>query len=1034
MKGGRLARGLCTDETGQRKRARRSDVLPSMFRAFGYAAWVRFCLVAVLGLSLSTVGCSDALLSSLPADIGQPTESSEVVALAGPDLVVLEGSRVMLAGSGSRALLGAPTLRWSQREGPLVVLSSASAATPTFVAPLGPARLVFSLEVSTDAATFDRDDVVVFVVTDSDAVVPPAVLTLPGDRVSQVNQMVLVDAVWTGLGIPQITARCRVARPPSVQVTDNVLSLAVEPLDLPCPVVVDDVVIDDGDDRTIERGAGRAAFSVWPAGTTLSPTTQVPVPATASPSSEVAIVIRPDAAAFFVDGLPNTPARVGDTLSFVTPKSAGRVTLLVEERLAGTSGGARVIPIEVGPGEGNVAPSLIAGNDLRVQPGARFRIAPTVSDDDGDETSVTISQVLGSAARSAGGDLGVLVAPDVRGPETLLFHVSASDGVVESAPQSVRVLIDPSAENLPPVLELPPERYVRPGQRFVLDVSAARDPDAGLIAAYRIAQDADDDVVLLPEPVDAVSVELVAGVAGDVYRFALSAVDDGGLEVSTTVRILVEDAGPFVDAVRGSPLGPGTAGAPFSSVDAAVETASRHGFGALLLAAGDEAVSAGLLPDGLGLEGGYVFDEGSADYAQSDGVSAVRLSGPTLRVSAASLHRIRLSSSSSATLELQRRAELNGVTIDGDIDVVVDLGARVDIADCALGLLHSAGVAAVADSSLRQVVVEGASTTLAGRTEVASVGGIGVDVQRGLFLTEATTRVSSDVVAVRAGVDTVVNLGGAVVGEGEGVRAVVVAGGTVAISGVINARGDGAVGIDAQNGTVGGSANVSVAGAGAVGMRAAGGFGGVVNGVVDVSGADAVGVSVGNGAFARLKVSASGQRALGMRGARLDLESCLIDVDGRDDVDDEDGVDADGRAAVAVAADAGRLAQVTLLSTGLAARGPEPEAATPLALENLLFRAPLGVEGDVAGGVVGYVVDVLDSFDPATLVCSRCIEGTSAALDEDGGLNSDEDLGVVNPFVDVGDDAGVAADLDGLSIPQGAGPDLGARERPVASE
>jgi len=989
----------------------------------------------LLFVAFAVCGCGGEQLSTPPADIGQPTASSEVVALAGPDLLVLEGSRVQLAGSGSRALLGAPTLRWSQREGPLVVLSSASSATPTFVAPLGPARLTFTLEVSADD-TADRDDVTVFVVTDAADVAPPAVLTLPGDRVGQGGQDILVDTAWAGNGTPLVTARCRVGQPPTSRVQDGVLSLAVQPLELPCPIVVDDVVEDDGDVSTIETGAGRASFIVWPVATSLAPATQVPVPATASPSSEVAFEISADAVAFFVDGLPNTTARVGDQLSFVTPKSAGRVTILVEERLGGTSGGARVVPIEVGPGPNNSAPTVVLGDDLGVRPGSRFRIAPGVSDDDGDDTTVSIVQVLGAAARAAGGDLGVLIAPDVTGVETLLFHVSASDGVVDSPPQSVRVVIDPAAENQPPTLVLPPERFVQPGATFRLDASSAQDPDAGLIVAYGIAQDSDDDVIVLETPVETASVDLVAGAAGEVYRFVLSAVDAGGLEVSTPVRVTVEEAGPFVDAARGTPAGPGTAAAPFSSIDAAIATASRHGFASLLLARSDVPLSVGVLPDGLGLVGGSVFDAENNVYAESDGLSAVRLSGPTLRVAGGDLEGIRLSASGPATLELQRRVTLRQLVVDDQNPptCVADVGSRVEILDSTLGTITSLGTLAITDSDVARLVLRGASTTISGRSEVGAASvAVAVDVERGLLVTAPTTRVTGSEVGVRAGVNAVVDLGGAVVGEGDGVRAVVVAGGTVAISGVINARGAGAVGVDVQSGVVGGSANVNVVGADGVGMRAAGSFGGAINGTVSVGGAGGVGVDVGDGAFARLRVTARGQQAVGVVGGRLALESCLIDVDGTG-VDGEGGDDGDdelGRDAVAVEASEGTLVHVTLRSTGLGVQGQDDEAAAQrLRLENVLLLAPLGVAGAVDGGAVGFAIDAFDGFNAEDLPCTRCIEGTLAAVDDDGALVDDVTFGAPNPFVDVGDaDVGVSLDLDGQSIPQGLGPDLGARER-----
>jgi hypothetical protein len=126
---------------------------------------------------------------------------------------------------------------------------------------------------------------------------------------------------------------------------------------------------------------------------------------------------------------------------------------------------------------------------------------------------------------------------------------------------------------------------VTPNTTFVIDASDARDPDAGLVVAWRVAQASEDPIILLAAAVDAPVVSLTSGAAGERYHFTVSVVDDDGLEVFASLTVIVEEAGPIVDAERGTALGNGTAALPFASIDAALQTASRHRFPALQVAA-----------------------------------------------------------------------------------------------------------------------------------------------------------------------------------------------------------------------------------------------------------------------------------------------------------------------------------------------------------------------------------------------------------------------------------------------------------------
>jgi len=965
---------------------------------------------ALLGLVAGVGGCGVEFLATPPANPGASTAPAEVVALAGADLVILEGSRVVLAGNASRALAGEPELSWTQREGPLVVLSNPSSPSPIFVAPLGPARLVFVLEARADAIR-DVDEVVVDVVTDAgDVPAAPLVVTLPADRTTAPGASVTLQTPWTGAGSPVASARCEVDGLTTV-VTDGVLQLTVAARALPCPIVVDDVV-DGAVGVAGVRTAGRSAVTLWPPGTPIATPTRVAAPAVVGPGATVTLDVDDDAIVFFVDGSTIAVERGDAGTTFVAPRRPGRLTLLVDNRLAGTRGGARAVPIEVGAGAGNAAPVVAAGPDLRVRPGARFRIAPTVVDDDGDDTTVTVDQVIGLAARQAGGGVSALVAPDSVDVQTLLFHVRASDGTADSATDVVRVVVDPNADNLPPILQLPAELYVTPDSPFAIDASAARDPDAGLVVAWRVAQAPDDAIILLPTAVDEPVVTLTSGAAGERYHFTVSVVDDDGLEVFATVTVIVEEAGPLVDTERGTTLGNGTAALPFASIDEALLTASRHRFPALQLASTGTPVVVGPLPDGLGLVGGWVFDEVDGAYHQQAGLrTAVRVSG-SLAVAGARLAQLELlADGTGATLKLQRRAELDDVVCAFATEV--DGGARVRVVGGSLGRV----VVDNASLELQDAVIGGglsatdSAVDLLGRSEIAAEGPA-VAIAGGVLLAASTSRLRSDAVGLRVGPEAVASLAGAIVidavDDGAGVG-VVVAGGTVEFvaGAVVTVSAGSAIGVDVQGGSLGGRTAITVSGKNATGLRASAAFGGVIGGTIDVEATDtAVGVDCQDGAFDRLRVGARGPQSLAVRGAHLDMSASVL-------VSDGDGMEVA----------AGELRHLTVIAAGVAVAST---GTGDLTVANSLVKSPPGLSGAMVLAVVGFAGDV----DGVPQGCARCVFGPGEAVGPTGALASDEALTTPNPFVDSGDpQVAVPFDVDGRAVPQGAGPDLGGMER-----
>lgn len=617
-------------------------------------------------------------------DAGPEPGNGGVLALAGADLAVLEGSRVQLAGEGTRALAGSPLISWAQVAGAPVLLTNPSSTLPTFVAPLAPAVLGFELRaVSNGDSSVDR----VTIVVGADAPNGPAFIELPPDAAAEpgsTRSFTVGTAGTPAGGVALSASACRGGD----AVIDGTTVTVTLPDTLPCGIVV------DGVDES-GRGLAPAALVFWPAEvalpieTRLTPSPQQPpggsatLSFTADPSSR-AFVWAADGTSDVLGGLVE-----GDQVAFTAPRRRARLAFAGEERLGAGSGGVRIEFVEVTDGAQNVAPHASAGDDRIVQPSARFRIDTSDSFDlDGDALEVRVTQVLGDAAQPQGAT-GVFLAPASAG--TLLFHVVADDGTVESAPDTVRVVVSPDAENLRPVVPIAPRRLVTPGQTFTVDGRVAEDPDSGVLSSVMVRQLDGDPVVLLDEAVELVAT-LVAGAAGETYHFEITAFDDQGLGGSATQEVVVEEAGPYVDPVRGDDVtGNGTAAAPFMTLAAALPTAIDHELDELLLAEGEHAPVSAVLPAGLSLRGGLHFD--GADYLPDGDVTLLPLIGDGLSVDAAKL--------AALTVRLE------------DDDAVITLIGSASLAQCAVDKAPGTAGGAVVVAAQANAVIENSTVRTA---------------------------------------------------------------------------------------------------------------------------------------------------------------------------------------------------------------------------------------------------------------------------------------------------------------------------------
>lgn len=613
-----------------------------------------------------TLACLTVAVGCVPAPENTPYAPDDdhgglptVVALAGADLEVLEGSRVQLDGHASRSLLyaGELSLTWSQVAGPPVVLTNPSSPSPAFVAPLAPATLVFRLRAESGGRV-SLDEVSVVVREDEGA--SPFFVELPRDAAVMSGETVTFGATIVGRNDATLEARAFCEGDVHTEVDGR--SIIVRGVrELPCVVVVDAVDANG-------RRAAPAARALWPGGTMLPPATRMTAPVVVEPGEEVSLSFEGQTdgsntlawpAGGTADGLG--AAVFATDVPLTAPLRRTRLVVGGERRLGPVSGGIRYAFVDVTAGAGNRAPTVSGGSDRAVPPGAAFTLSTSASDLDRDPLAIEVTQVIGPAAESDALVPGLFHAPNA--PDVLLFHVTAFDGTVYSAPDAVRVTVDASAANEAPVLVVEPQRWVAPGTVFRVDASGAYDPDSGFIERWSIAQDPSDPVLLLPEPVEEPWVDLTAGADGEVYHFRLSAFDAQGQGASADLEVIVERAGPYVDAATGDDEeGDGTASAPFRTLATALEVAARHQLTELRIASGPQAPFAGTIRN-LEVVGGYVR-EGDT-WTPGGEPSRIPLDAGGLVLKNAALSRLSLHlGAADGAVTLEGTSALDSVVID----------------------------------------------------------------------------------------------------------------------------------------------------------------------------------------------------------------------------------------------------------------------------------------------------------------------------------------------------------------------------------
>ncbi|MBI1948030.1 MAG: hypothetical protein HYS27_20230 [Deltaproteobacteria bacterium] len=824
--------------------------------------------------TLAALLCSACpTLPTLPTpDAGPEPGNGGVLALAGADLAVLEGSRVQLAAEGTRALAGEPLLSWSQVLGAPVLLTNPSSTLPSFVAPLSPAMLGFELRAESNGdVSVDR----VTVVVGADVGNGPAFVQVPADAVAEPGgtHTFSVGVAGTPTGVVSMSASACRGGLASVDGTTVTVTL---PDVLPCGVVVD--AVDEAG-----RGLAPATRVFWPADTVMPVETRLTRSPFAAPGGSATLSFTADpssnAYVWAADGTSDVLGGLveGDQVAFTAPRRRARLAFAGEERRGSASGGVRVAFVEVTDGDLNVAPEASAGDDRIVQPSARFRIDTAGSFDlDGDALELRVTQVLGDVAPPQEGT-GVFVAPTMAG--ILLFHVVADDGTVESAPDTVRVIVSLDAENQRPLVPIAPRRFVAPGQTFTVDGRVAEDPDSGVLSSVTVRQLDDDPVILLDEPVELLAT-LVAGAAGETYHFEISAFDDQGLGGSAIQEVVVEEAGPYVDPLLGDDVaGTGTAAAPFRTLTGALPTALDHELSELLLAEGEHAPVSVVLPDGLSLRGGLHFD--GTDYLPGGGETLLPLIGDGLAVSGgklAALH-LRLDDEGSA-VAMAGSASLAQCVVEKATGVA---GSAVLVAAQANGVIEDTTVQSLVgsfDGGATVVVAPGAVLRVRGGSVTAGDGG---DDSTAVLCDHGTLTVES--AALSGGQSA--NQARAVAADHCNVE--------LSAATLVGGTGIAAIGLDAADSVVTVDAASQVTGASAVGdqamaVRLVGASGSALLGGqlrtapdgVEIPGAVAISCSQGALALDRAVLTAAGDGARGVivEGTSLSANESAVTVAG----------------------------------------------------------------------------------------------------------------------------------------------------------
>ncbi|MCA9770993.1 MAG: right-handed parallel beta-helix repeat-containing protein [Myxococcales bacterium] len=509
------------------------------------------------------VTADTALVFELTASDGTLTSTDTVqvnvvfvnqapIADAGADTSANAESLEVLDGSGSFDPDGQTlTYSWTQTSGPLVALSSATTASPSFTTPTVTADTTLEFTLTVSDGEFQASDAVSVTVL---FVNSPPTADAGADQVVTSGAIVQLDGTASADpdGDPLGYAWTQVAG-----TTVTILDATTATPRFVAPSVDADTIVRF--QLSVTDGAASATDTVE---VTIDWVNTPPV-ANAGADKIVGIgdvVVLQGGASFDPDGQPITyqwaqvsgwPAgalanNVSATSSFTAPFVIGDQTLTfrltVSDGESATTDDVKVKVLFI-----NLPPIAIAGPDQTVDERTAVSLSGVDSVDlQGQPITYSWVQSSGPAVALSGAETATPSFPgiEVTRDEALTFTLTVSDGPNNSS-DSVVVTIRNVSE--PPVADAGPDQTVEGGAAVQLDASATSDPD-GDDLTYAWVQTAGTAVVLDDDTSPTPTFTAPAPTVDEALTFELT-VDDGLYQATDSVEITVlGNVAPVADA------------------------------------------------------------------------------------------------------------------------------------------------------------------------------------------------------------------------------------------------------------------------------------------------------------------------------------------------------------------------------------------------------------------------------------------------------------------------------------------------------
>ncbi len=474
--------------------------------------------------------------------------NDQPVANAGPDQMVDEGSSVTLNGSGSSDPDGdVLTYAWAQTAGPVVTLSGANTAQPTFTAPQVAANTVLTFSLTVSDGTLSATDTVNVTVRNVPVNGPPVANAGPDQTVDERSSVTLngsgstdpdgnpLTYAWTQTaGTPVTLSGANTASPTftapevtadttltfSLTVSDGTLS-STDTVSITVRNVNRTPVANAGPDQTVDEGSSvtlnGSGSSDPDTGTTLTyawTQTAGPVVTLSGANTASPTFTAPQVTA-------NTVLTFSLTVSDGTLSATDTVSITVRNM--------------------NRAPTANAGADQTVDERSSVTLDGSGSSDPDTGTTLTYAwtQTAGPTVTLSGANTAspTFTAPEVTANATLTFSLTVSDGTL-SATDTVSITV--RNVNRTPVANAGPDQTVDERSNVTLEGAGSSDPDTGTTLTYAWTQTAGTPVTLSGANTASPTFTAPEVTADTTLTFSLT-VSDGTLSATDTVSITVRN-------------------------------------------------------------------------------------------------------------------------------------------------------------------------------------------------------------------------------------------------------------------------------------------------------------------------------------------------------------------------------------------------------------------------------------------------------------------------------------------------------------